>query len=352
MELFKKHKLDSNKLGYSCVFFDTKKNIIQISKKLLHELDIKNPEEFKKLIPNSFFYDIYDGDNSIFKEKFFTNYRIWLLLKDKKITIMFSIDGYLNDENVVCTLWQNIDIDKIINLNYQSAAIDDVAKIQNLIQPFVPEVVIKKAKEFISYGREGDLDTEIRVATVMFADIVGFTQKSEKMDSTSLLEMLNLTFNVLVKKIDRNKGYVDKFMGDAVMAIFENPLAAVLAAVEIQTQFLSLNELRELSDQEPINVRIGINTGKVIVGSIGIDARKDWTAIGDVVNIAARIEKHSKPGAVLISDTTYQHVKDRVKIADENVISVKGKEIELKVMFVKSVTFLRQGESKELSLNS
>ena len=173
--------------------------------------------------------------------------------------------------------------------------------------------------------------------TIFFTDIVGFTPMTERMDPSDLVNLLNEYFDEMVVILKENGATIDKFVGDAIMALYlesknrsheECAYNAVKAGLEMIEALGKFNQNR----QDQVNIRVGINSGTVIMGDIGSKLyRRDYTVIGDNVNIAARLESAAEQGTVLVSDTTYKLIKDFVEIEDTSSIAVKGKAEELLV---------------------
>lgn len=135
-------------------------------------------------------------------------------------------------------------------------------------------------------------------ATILFSDIRDFVALCESLEAEEVTDLLNEYFSEMVEVIHRNGGEVDKFIGDAILAVFygETPLQAVYCAMEMREKLRHFNEKRVLKQRDPIEIGIGINWGEIISGPIGAQDRRDFTVIGDVVNLANRIEKLSKIG--------------------------------------------------------
>ena len=173
--------------------------------------------------------------------------------------------------------------------------------------------------------------------TIFFTDIVGFTPMTERMDPGDLVNLLNEYFDEMVVILKENGATIDKFVGDAIMALYlesknrsreECAYNAVKAGLEMIEALRKFNQNR----QDQVNIRVGINSGTVIMGDIGSKLyRRDHTVIGDNVNIAARLESSAEKGSVLVSDTTYKLIKDFVEIENTSSIVVKGKAEELLV---------------------
>ena len=151
-------------------------------------------------------------------------------------------------------------------------------------------------------------------ATVVFMDICSFTTISENESPDTVVKLLNKYFDVMVKQVIEHKGHVDKFIGDAVMAVFRGEThleSAIQASLAVRNEIDKLPEEAEKVNFRP-HVSIGINTGEMISGNIGsADLRRlDYTVIGDTVNTAQRLQSAAKPGQIIISEKTYGKVKD------------------------------------------
>src|SRR5262249_6045332 len=170
----------------------------------------------------------------------------------------------------------------------------------------------------------GDVRAEERVMSVMFCDICGFTTLSTTMQPREVVELLNQFFDLLCPILKEEQAYIDKFIGDCIMALFEEhadldpaPLRAARAALRMQKAI-------QQSAPAGLQVRIGINTGPLVRGDLGSRfVRRDFTVVGDVVNRAQRLEANAPRGGVLVSDTTYAGIKDHA-IAEPRVNTLKG----------------------------
>jgi len=278
----------------------------------------------------------------------FCNYRIRLQRRNGEGAVLFNVSGYRANDGRIKTLWQ--EVARAGDAAYlQQGSLSANVCFLRLIEPYIPQLVRLKARE-IAHNGYGRLPAEVIEQTIVFADLVGFTELSETLDPTLVVELLNLAHSVMVNCVRGNSGKVDKFMGDAIMALFDDPLGAVNACAEIQATFAELNVYRSEAGAPPVNLRIGINTGTVIMADVGTEERKDWTAIGDAVNTAARIEKHCPPGAVLLSAQTFDRVRHRVVCGGERNIQVKGKVEAIKVYSLQTVALERAGQAYEIAL--
>jgi adenylate cyclase len=167
--------------------------------------------------------------------------------------------------------------------------------------------------------------------TILFADIRGFTAMAEKSRPEVVVDVLNRFFSTMTEIVFANLGTLDKYLGDGMMAIFGAPymseddaINAVNAAVAMQRRMVKLNaELQKLGF-DPIEVGIGINTGEVTVGCIGSERRMDYTAIGNAVNLAARLMQQAKGKQILIGETTYNLIGDVFPTRTIGELSLKG----------------------------
>jgi class 3 adenylate cyclase len=167
--------------------------------------------------------------------------------------------------------------------------------------------------------------------TVLFSDISGFTKLLSAVDPEKVVAILNEYLTEMTNIVFSNGGMVDKFVGDAVIGIFGAPTAtegdtvrAVRTAVEMQKRLRMLQNGWKRSFREVIEARIAVNTGEVILGNIGSPQRMDYTAIGEAVNIASRLQSIAELGTVVVSKSTYGEVKECVKAKRLGKVSLKG----------------------------
>ena len=175
-------------------------------------------------------------------------------------------------------------------------------------------------------------------AAVMFIDICGFTAISEQASADVVVKMLNSYFDIMVPEIIENEGYVDKFIGDAVLAVFrgENNLDnAIDAAIGVREKINELPSNEFLPNYRP-EVSIGIASGEMIRGNIGAISlrRLDYTVIGDTVNTAHRLQSIGKPNQIIIQERCYEKVKDSFECKEVGAFNLKNKEQPIKVFEV------------------
>jgi adenylate cyclase len=183
---------------------------------------------------------------------------------------------------------------------------------QNLAR-FLPGSVVQQALD-------GTIDLALGgrtcIGTILFSDIVGFTRLSEALHPEVVVRMMNQYFNRMVPCIEQNGGSVDKFMGDAIMAVWGIPFdkgdsahKAAIAALSMQNGLIGFNSLQVKEGGPSFGMGIGINTGTVVAGNIGTDNRSEYTVLGDAVNVAQRIESNSGRTQVLMSANSWAELK-------------------------------------------
>lgn len=198
---------------------------------------------------------------------------------------------------------------------------------QSLARYSSPAVVDR----ILQAGDAGQMIADKEVVTVLFSDLKGFTSMSEKLSPAEVVEVLNAVFARLTDAVFRQQGTLDKFMGDGMLAFFgaplrlaDHPLRAVRAAWEMLISVDDFNRSRPGAD--PIGIRIGINTGEAIVGDIGSLTRKDYTVIGDTVNVASRLESSvAGTNQIAIGPQTYEAVRHEFTCEPLEPIRLKGK---------------------------
>ena len=214
----------------------------------------------------------------------------------------------------------------------------DQAFIKSAFSKYVPTNVVDQLLENPGMLKLGG---EERILTILFSDIADFTTISESMKSTELVPFLNEYLSEMTDIIINEKGTIDKYIGDAILAEFGAPIpmedhanTAVTTAISMQRKIKELNKNWESREFPLLRSRIGINTGQVIIGNMGSDRVFDYTVIGDPVNLASRLESANKRynTLIMISEFTYKEIdKDKFKTRILDVIKVKGKTRAVKV---------------------
>ena len=195
---------------------------------------------------------------------------------------------------------------------------------------FLPEYVVKQMLDNPESFKLGGVNQTI---TVLFADIRGFTSISEHAPPEKIVGLLNRYFSAMTDIIFAHGGTLDKYLGDGLMSLFGAPTTtpedasnALNTAVAMQRRILGINQELLAEGFPEIGVGIGLHTGEVTVGYIGSERRSEYTAIGDTVNTASRLESNAKGGEILISDATAKAARSRYKLQTREPITVKNRE--------------------------
>jgi adenylate cyclase len=203
------------------------------------------------------------------------------------------------------------------------------AVMRDKLERFFPDTVSRKLKE------EGHLEIVETQVTALFADISDFTRISSEMEPRQVIEMLNEYFQVMVEEIVfPYEGTLEKYIGDALLAVWGAPYRkdddaqrAVWAAIEMQWAVRRLNVEWVHRGKQPIQIHIGINTGKVAAGNIGSERLIQYAAIGDTTNVTSRICGAAKAGQILISESTFDQIEGlNLPLKKMPPVRVKGKE--------------------------
>ncbi len=194
---------------------------------------------------------------------------------------------------------------------------------------FVPKELMVKLEAARS---SGSMVGERRVVTILFCDVAGSTRAAEKLDPEDWTEIINGAFEHMIKPVYEYEGTVARLTGDGILAFFGAPLSheddpqrALLAGLDIVSAIDGYRKQVLLDWDIEFNVRVGINTGRVVVGAVGSDLRMEYTAMGDAINLAARMEQTAALGTVQVSDDTYRLVAPIFDFKELGAVEVKGK---------------------------
>ena len=179
---------------------------------------------------------------------------------------------------------------------------------------------------------KASLEGERKQVTVLFVDVSGFTAISERLDPEDIHGFMRRAFELMLAEVHRYEGTVNQFLGDGIMALFGAPVAhedharrAVHAALGIRQALDAYQDELRAAHGITFRVRQGLNTGLVVVGSIGDDLRMDYTAVGDTTNVAARMQQAAGPGHVVASEATYRHASGSFELQSLGALALKGK---------------------------
>jgi len=216
------------------------------------------------------------------------------------------------------------------SFNDMARSLHEKEKIKRAFSSYVARQVVD---EILKHPDQYTFTGERRDVTVIFCDMRGFTPLTERLPPEEVVAALNDFYSLMIDLTIKNDGSVNKFLGDAVMAIFGAPTAypdhcmrAVHTALAMQAGVAELSAQRIAQGKEAITIGIGISAGEAVAGTVGTENQMEYTVIGDRVNLAARLESNAKPGQILVSEETYRQVADRVAAQCLGSMSVKGKE--------------------------
>ena len=212
--------------------------------------------------------------------------------------------------------------------------VQDQDRIMRLFEKYVPAHVLHDV-----LGGDGEDGSDLfrgesRIVSVLMSDIRDFTRRASQMDARDVVTLLNEYFSAMTDCVRRHHGTVNKFLGDGLLAVFGAPVSylenqenAVLCALDMVDALDEFNARRG-TDFQPLKIGIGINTGEVVVGHVGSADRVEYTAIGDAVNVASRIEglTHGNDNAIFVSQSTYDVVRELVEVKDRGHFEIRGKD--------------------------
>ena len=333
----------AEQLAYGLIVFSSVGEITAVSPSMLRLLRLEEQNAslsvLAEAIPLGFLNDIIWGLALADGNGGFENYRIRVRLpSENSVSVLFNVSGYRRSDGTITSMWQTVSLDEGSTQLAEGSILSEV-RIHNITRHYVPQLVERKARDAVRLGKTS-LSNEERPVAVLFCDIVGFTSYVElHAASESTIDTLNSILRRISGSVRRNNGSIDKFMGDCIMAIFDDPAEALLAAIDMQGHSEDINNLRDRAGQYTLQLRIGIHWGLVVIGNVGTPERLDWTAIGDVVNTASRIEKNCQPGLILISSSTRDAIEaiapGRFNFEQSFELQVKGKAGALSVCHVK-----------------
>jgi len=195
-------------------------------------------------------------------------------------------------------------------------------------QSYTPKFLVDKI-----LTNRSSIEGERKLVTVLFADVANYTAMAEKLDPEEVHQIMNGCFKILMNEIHKYEGTINQFTGDGIMAIFGAPVAhedhaqrACWTSLAIQKALSDYSKRLDREHGIEFKMRIGLNSGPVVVGSIGDDLRMDYTAIGDTTNLAARMERQARPGSILVSKNSYTIVRDFFEFVPLGKVEIKGKE--------------------------
>ncbi|MFH1724509.1 MAG: GAF domain-containing protein [Elusimicrobiota bacterium] len=264
----------------------------------------------------------------------------WVLESFEKVVKSGKVDITMDAEVKLAggeRVSANLTVVPLIDINDEAIGymliIEDVTS-EKRMKSTMARYMTKEIADRLMEGGEEALGGNAQVASVLFSDIRSFTTISEELGARKTVSMLNDYFTDMIDVIFHHNGILDKYIGDAIMAIFGAPFQtendadnAVGAANEMIRALRKLNALRALKDYQEIKIGVGVSTGELVAGNIGSPKRMDYTVIGDTVNLAARLEGATKYYGVqvLLSEFTIESLKAATPCRELDLIRVKGK---------------------------
>ena len=262
-----------------------------------------------------------------------------IALKDAKSRQQYYPDQTLlskgNEQQRSVNLSVNTIADAADNTKVRGALVvmEDISDEKRLKSTMYRYMTQELAEELLRLD-DTKLGGDRKEVSILFSDIRGYTALTESLEAEEVVGMLNEYFESMVEAIFQHKGTLDKYIGDAIMAVFGSPLPlkdhawrAVQTSLEMRQRLIEFNERRVSQKKEPIRIGIGINSDSVISGNIGSSKRMEFTAIGDGVNLGSRLESASKIYGcdIIISEHTYKPCASQVCVRELDKIRVKGK---------------------------
>lgn len=263
--------------------------------------------------------------------------------KDEAVGLLYvdnmtATNSFSDEDLQFLVAFSNLASVGLRNVQYAEQIQREAMVRNNFERYFAPNVAAEIAARADAVGVGG----EKRPVTVMFTDIRGFTSMSEKMTPDEIASLMSEYFEEMVDIIFEFGGTLDKFIGDAIMALWGAPIAhpddadkAVQAAIAMQKAVEELNEHWKKEKRPTINIGIGINHGDVFAGNIGSHRRLEYTVLGDAVNTASRLCSKAAPGEILISPDLYEKLADKPKVDELEPMPMKGKAKPVPVFRVK-----------------
>ena len=227
------------------------------------------------------------------------------------------------------------------DVNHMAVGLKEKEWLKSNFSRYVSNHIIE---EILHSKKETKLEGERRKITVLFSDIRQFTLISEKLPPEEVVSLLNEYFEGMLEVIFSHAGTLDKFIGDGIMVEFGAPLDdpdqeknAILTAINMKKALHNLCNKWRSQGKDPIEIGVGIHTGEAVVGNVGSQIRMEYTAIGDTVNVAARLEKQNKTysTSIIVSSTTYDPIKEQFPFECLGEITLPGREGKLTIYTIK-----------------
>jgi len=269
-----------------------------------------------------------------------------LVIQDSDTPSQYRLWGELSDTAEIVTRDQVQPLERSINLTVNPLTnpegrvlggllvLEDISQEKRMKSTLYRYMTPGVAERVMALGEDTMMKGERKEVTVLFSDIRGYTTLTENLEADKVVEMLNAYFETMVEAVFNFEGTLDKFIGDALMAVYGAPLplknhawAAIQSALDMRQRLDQFNRNRRASNQPEIRIGIGISSGEVVSGNIGSQRKMEYTVIGDGVNLSSRLEGATKEYGcdIVLSEYTYNLCKDRIWVRELDRTQVKGK---------------------------
>jgi len=268
------------------------------------------------------------------------------VIQDSDTPSQYRLWGELSDTAEIVTRDQVQPLERSINLTVNPLTnpegrvlggllvLEDISQEKRMKSTLYRYMTPGVAERVMALGEDTMMKGERKEVTVLFSDIRGYTTLTENLEADKVVEMLNAYFETMVEAVFNFEGTLDKFIGDALMAVYGAPLplknhawAAIQSALDMRQRLDQFNRNRRASNQPEIRIGIGISSGEVVSGNIGSQRKMEYTVIGDGVNLSSRLEGATKEYGcdIVLSEYTYNLCKDRIWVRELDRTQVKGK---------------------------
>ena len=250
--------------------------------------------------------------------------RVQVPNRDEFGTLSKNLNSMIQELSVVYDDLRSLNDNLQKRVDEQVKELDRATSLKRYLSPQLADSILAGGKSIDLTSRREDL-------TILFSDIRGFTPMSERMEPEELVDLLNRYLTAMTEIVFENGGTLDKYVGDALMVFFGNPVPyddnaarAVKTALSMRHRLTELQREWFARSEETLNIGVGITTGYVTVGNIGSPARADYTVLGNNVNLASRLADRAAPGQILVSERTFVAVRDLVQGTEVERVELKG----------------------------
>lgn len=247
-----------------------------------------------------------------------------------------ELDAEIGSRRGATTL--NLTISPLLDIQQQTLGValvfDDVSEKKRMesVRRYLPPALVDQVRDV-----DAAQQPQRREISVVFADIRGFTTVSEQWEPEFLIQVLNQHLTVAAEAINEEEGLIDKYDGDTVMALYNTPLnpqedhveRAVRTALAMKANIAEYH--RSIPAEQRLFFGVGVHTGEAVVGNVGSPLRKDYSAIGDAINVSSRLQELADGEQILLSDNTYEQVRETVKVTELEPVSIRGRKAPVKV---------------------